>query len=292
MRKAKFRWVAFLAALALVVTGVFGTASVSTEAKKSGKIKKVVVKNVKKRKLTLKAGKKFKLKAKVVKKGAVSKKLKFKSSKKSVATVSSKGVIKALKAGTTIITVSAKAAPEKKAAIKVTVKKGVLVKKVSLDTKSLTLYTYAEDYDDEDDEEDGDEEEYETYATEDEVDESEDADTEEDSDEDEDDEIIDEYQLETKVLPSNASNKELTFTTSDEDVAEVDDEGYVLAVGEGTAVITAKATDGSGKKATCKVTVIDNSDEEDDGEEEDEEETVYEESSFSGFSLVEYSLFK
>ena len=55
--------------------------------------------------------------------------------------------------------------------------------------------------------------------------------------------------------PSNVTDKVLTWTSSNTDVATVS-EGNVTAVGVGTATITAKSRDG-GKTATCKVTVSD-----------------------------------
>ena len=58
------------------------------------------------------------------------------------------------------------------------------------------------------------------------------------------------------VAPENAANKALTWASSDEDVATVAPDGTVTAVKVGTATITATAADGSGKSATCKVTVI------------------------------------
>ena len=53
--------------------------------------------------------------------------------------------------------------------------------------------------------------------------------------------------------PSNASNKVLTWKSSNEDVAIVR-EGNVKAVGEGTVILTATSEDG-GKTASCKVIV-------------------------------------
>ncbi|MBE6774148.1 MAG: hypothetical protein E7544_07980 [Ruminococcaceae bacterium] len=57
------------------------------------------------------------------------------------------------------------------------------------------------------------------------------------------------------VSPSNATNKKLTWTSSNPKVATVSSSGKLTAVGAGTTTITCKATDGSGKYATCKVTV-------------------------------------
>ena len=55
--------------------------------------------------------------------------------------------------------------------------------------------------------------------------------------------------------PSDANNKTVKWTTSDSSVATVSSAGEVKGVKRGTATITATAADGSGKKATCSVTV-------------------------------------
>ena len=57
--------------------------------------------------------------------------------------------------------------------------------------------------------------------------------------------------LEAKVEPSDATNKNVTWSSSNSEVATVDN-GVVTAVSAGTAIITAKAGD---KTATCTVTV-------------------------------------
>ena len=85
--------------------------------------KKIKVKKIKlKAKKTLKAGKKLKIKATVTPKNATNKKLTWKSSNKKYATVNSKGVVKAKKAGkgkTVKITAKAKDGSGKKATIKI-----------------------------------------------------------------------------------------------------------------------------------------------------------------------------
>ena len=62
--------------------------------------------------------------------------------------------------------------------------------------------------------------------------------------------------LTATVQPSDATNKNVSWSSSDENVATVDQTGIVTAVGTGTCTITCAATDGSGMTATCTVTVI------------------------------------
>lgn len=61
------------------------------------------------------------------------------------------------------------------------------------------------------------------------------------------------YRMTVSVTPANASNKKVTWSSSNTKVAKVSQTGVVNAVGAGTATITAKS--GNGKKATCRVTV-------------------------------------
>ena len=62
-------------------------------------------------------------------------------------------------------------------------------------------------------------------------------------------------QLTATVLPEDSRNTTLSWTSDNEEVATVDENGLVTAVGEGTATITATANDGSGVSASCVVTV-------------------------------------
>ena len=62
-------------------------------------------------------------------------------------------------------------------------------------------------------------------------------------------------QLKVTVTPSNATNKAVTWTSSNKKIATVTSNGLVKAVRTGTVTITAKAKDGSGKKVTCKINV-------------------------------------
>ncbi len=66
------------------------------------------------------------------------------------------------------------------------------------------------------------------------------------------------FKMETTVSPSNASNKDLTYTTSNSKVATVDENGNVYAVGKGNCVIYASTKDGSNLRAGCVVTVEEN----------------------------------
>ena len=58
------------------------------------------------------------------------------------------------------------------------------------------------------------------------------------------------------VKPDDATNKALTWTSSDETVATVDATGKVTGKKIGTATITATARDGSGVSGSCTVTVL------------------------------------
>lgn len=60
--------------------------------------------------------------------------------------------------------------------------------------------------------------------------------------------------LTVTVAPDDATDKTVTWTSSDSSVATVDENGKVTAVGEGEATITVTTKEG-GKTATCKVTV-------------------------------------
>ena len=63
-------------------------------------------------------------------------------------------------------------------------------------------------------------------------------------------------QLTATVTPDNATNKNVTWSSNDDTIATVDDNGNVTAVAAGTATITVTTEDGS-HTATCKVTVKD-----------------------------------
>ena len=125
-------------------------------------------------------------------------KITWTSSNKSVATVSSKGAVKAKKKGTAVITAKY---GKKKLTCKVTVKQPV--KSIKLNKTSATLKKGKS------------------------------------------------LTLKATISPSSANNKAVTWSSSNKKVATVSSKGVVKAVGNGTATITVKAKDGSGKKATC-----------------------------------------
>ncbi|MBO5522210.1 MAG: Ig domain-containing protein [Roseburia sp.] len=150
-----------------------------------------------KSKATLIAGKTLQLKLKGAK-GKIS----WNSSKKSVATVSKKGKVTAKKKGTATITAKNQG---KKYTCKITVKKAVPLKSITLNKSNVTL------------------------------------------------EVDDYTVLKVKYNPSNTTvNKKVVWTSSNENIAEVDEDGYVYANNPGIATVTAKV---DGKKAACQVTV-------------------------------------
>jgi len=63
------------------------------------------------------------------------------------------------------------------------------------------------------------------------------------------------HRLTATVLPTDADNPAVIWESSNADVATVIN-GLVVAIGPGTCTITCSATDGSGVKAVCLVTVI------------------------------------
>ena len=63
------------------------------------------------------------------------------------------------------------------------------------------------------------------------------------------------FTLAAEVTPSNATNKQVEWKSSNTNVATVNSSGKVTGKAKGIAIITATAKDGSGKKASCTVTV-------------------------------------
>lgn len=70
--------------------------------------------------------------------------------------------------------------------------------------------------------------------------------------------VDDEEKLTVTFKPENATNQNVTWSSSNEDVAIVDENGNITAVGEGDAIITVTTEEGS-YTASCTVTVKDKS---------------------------------
>ena len=68
--------------------------------------------------------------------------------------------------------------------------------------------------------------------------------------------IEDNLQLSAEVAPEDATDKSISWSSSNEDIAVVDENGLVTAVSTGTCNIKATTNDGSGKYASCKITVM------------------------------------
>lgn len=67
--------------------------------------------------------------------------------------------------------------------------------------------------------------------------------------------VGDTIKLKATISPKKPSVKKLKYSSSNTAVAKVSSKGVVTCLAEGKAKITVKATDGSGKKAVCNVTV-------------------------------------
>ncbi|MCR5250077.1 MAG: leucine-rich repeat protein [Lachnospiraceae bacterium] len=62
-------------------------------------------------------------------------------------------------------------------------------------------------------------------------------------------------QLTCSVYPDSASDKTVSWSSSDSNIASVDENGKVTAVAAGTCTITVTANDGGGAKNSCAITV-------------------------------------
>ncbi len=134
----KIRKLLTIVLTAAMLAGTLGQADYVSAAKKKS-VKTIRLTKPAIKTLALKKGEKYKLKWKVTPK-SLKKKVTFTSGKKSVVSVSKKGVLKAKKAGKATITIQSKTRPKKKVKLKVTVyKKFKKVKKVKLNRKSAAL---------------------------------------------------------------------------------------------------------------------------------------------------------
>ncbi len=198
-----------------VVTGVGkGTATITCTTKVGSKTSKCTVK-VKKptdvssvhTSVTSKSvykGKTYKISANVSPSNATFKTLKWKSSNKKVATVDSKGVVKAISAGTATITCTSADNPTASAKVKIK----VIVKATGIKLTASKMSVYR----------------------------------------------TDSKALKVKFTPSDATNKNVTWTSSNKKVATVSSNGTVKGIKKGKATITCKSKDG-GFVAKCTVEV-------------------------------------
>ena len=187
--------------------------SIQTEAAKKVKVGKVTVASKltkDKKKVVVAKGKKVSLETvvTVTPDKASNKKVSYSSKNKKIATVSSKGVVKGIKAGSTKVTVTSKKNKKKKATITVKVYKGA-VTKVAFAKTSGKL------------------------------------------------DVDKKETLTPTVSAKSGACKTLYWSSSDEKVATVNSKGEITALSEGKVTITAQAIDGSGKKATYALTVVD-----------------------------------
>ena len=67
-----------------------------------------------------------------------------------------------------------------------------------------------------------------------------------------------EHTLSYTILPANTTYKKLSWSSSNTDIATVDNNGKITAIGSGSCVITASTTDGSNISKTCRLTVKQN----------------------------------
>ena len=62
-------------------------------------------------------------------------------------------------------------------------------------------------------------------------------------------------QINAYIEPEDVTDSSVTWTSSDEEIATVDESGYVTALAPGDVTITATTNDGSGLSASCDITV-------------------------------------
>ena len=176
-----------------------------------------------KKSISLNKGKKYTLKARIAPKNAANKAVVWKSSNTKIASVSSKGVVTAKSTGTTTITATAKDGSRKKASCKVTVKgssnKKILIQELKFNKKEQKYLLYP-DY-------------VTNYIN-----------------------ITTPETLLPEIIPANATNRTISWKSSNTNIATVGYDGKVTAKSVGTAIITASAVDGSKKSASYKVQVM------------------------------------
>ena len=155
--------------------------------------------------LTLGLDEKIRLHISVSPDNAFVKTASWKSSNEKVATVNSKGLVKACGVGTATITATSKD-PYNKRTAQITVRVNQAVTGLSLQEKvTVAINTTS--------------------------------------------------QLVPTISPSNATNKQLVWSSDNEKIATVNN-GYVKGLANGTTIVRAKASDGSGLEASCEISVV------------------------------------
>lgn len=207
MKRKMTRVIAVIIAIVLVCTSnSFVTYASTAKNTKKVNVSSVTIIKPTDNTLVLKKGKTYTLKVSVAPKNATNKELEFISSNPKVASISTKGKIKALKNGSTTITVKSIDGSNIKTTLMVKV--GIPVTKVTLDKSKITVNAEEK------------------------------------------------VQLNVTISPNKATVKEINWTSSNESIASVDSNGLVTTKTDGIVQITATATDGSNKKASCTIVVL------------------------------------
>lgn len=221
MNKPKYLTKFMLVGIITIILTCLLPVSYPQAAKKLTNIKSVSIKNggktVTKKTISLTVGNETSLKV-VVKPAKAKKRVSFKSSKPAVAKVSSKGKITAKKAGTSKITVTVqgKNGKKKKSYVKIKVNAKANEKpNVKPETIAVTSVT--------------------ATVTKSEL---------------TTDETV---QITASVFPANATDRKLTYSSSNDDVASVNQSGLVTAKKAGTAQITVKSSNGKSAVVTINV---------------------------------------
>ena len=134
MRRLK-QLVAMILVVCMLIT--LCPSDVSARTSKAA-VKSVTVTNLVTNKLVLKKGTKFRVKPRVVVTGKISKKVTYVSSNKKIVTVDNKGVVKAVKSGKAVVAVKSAANP--KVMYRFNVYVGVPTKTVKLSAKAVNMF--------------------------------------------------------------------------------------------------------------------------------------------------------
>lgn len=241
--KGKITWtsskksVATVSSKGVVKAKKKGTAVITAKYGKKKLTCKVTVKQpvtsikLSKTSIRLNEGKTYSLKTSIAPKNADNKAVVWKSSNTKIATVSSKGIVAAKSAGTATITATAKDGSGKKSSCKVTIKGSsnskILIQELKFDIKERIIVLLPDQYKDTSSK-------YWIFGG----------------------FYNEDYYYDPIIFPSNATNKTLSWKSSNTNVATVDTNGNITALRAGTTIISASTTDGSKKTISYKATVI------------------------------------